>query len=391
MSNNVFVFVVCGASEHINTLHLSLKYLKRFSKNEIIIVTDTSRNEIEICHHQIIEVKVDDKYNNHQASIYLKTGLHKFLPKGNNYCYLDTDVVALSNDCDAIFDEFISPIRFAPDHCKIRKFSPYAVNCDCTIRWKKNRDLFEKYITCANNKIIKDPHLLNKASELQNLFNSLKKRSLKSIFTTVRFFISYPVFKLNDEFFFNKKSRTWHIKSGEIIIYEGDSSKLVKIPDGLFYDKINKRWLDKNGDDIWLDECNHLIDYIKQTFNIEVKDKNWQHWNGGVFLFNDDSHPFLEAWFSKNIHIFGLSKWKTRDQGTLIATAWEFGLANHPTLSKKFNFIADYNNNGVQINHATNQITDDGFATTQSPVFIHVYHHWMDKNWPIWQWIETFL
>ena len=89
------------------------------------------------------------------------------------------------------------------------------------------------------------------------------------------------------------------------------------------------------------------------------------------------------------MHIFTLPNWKTRDQGTLIATAWEFNLAKHPTLSKQFNFIADYNNNGVKINPQTNQITDDGFVTSYQASLVHVYHHWMDKTWPIWQWIET--
>jgi hypothetical protein len=120
-----------------------------------------------------------------------------------------------------------------------------------------------------------------------------------------------------------------------------------------------------------------------------VNNKNWQHWNGGVFLFDDSSNLFLDAWHNKTMQIFKLSNWKVRDQGTLIATAWEFGLANHPTLSKKFNFIADYNNNGVQINTKTKHITDDGFITSYQPAFVHVYHNWGNKSWPIWQWIES--
>jgi hypothetical protein len=86
---------------------------------------------------------------------------------------------------------------------------------------------------------------------------------------------------------------------------------------------------------------------------------------------------------------FSNTNWKTRDQGTLIATAWEFGLSKHTTLTKNYNFIADYNNPGVQINPITNQISDDGFATSHKPCLVHVYHNWMDKNWAIWQWIET--
>jgi hypothetical protein len=58
-------------------------------------------------------------------------------------------------------------------------------------------------------------------------------------------------------------------------------------------------------------------------------------------------------------------------------------------LSKKFNFIADYNNNGVQVNIQTEHITDDGFITSYQPAFVHVYHNWGNKSWPIWQWIES--
>jgi hypothetical protein len=48
---------------------------------------------------------------------------------------------------------------------------------------------------------------------------------------------------------------------------------------------------------------------------------DWQHWNGGVFLFDDSSVEFLSSWHEKTVmRIFDLPNWKTRDQGTLIAT-----------------------------------------------------------------------
>ncbi len=389
MSKNIFVFVVCGSAEHIDTLHLSLKYLMHFSKNEIIVVTDSSRNQKDVCHNQTIDVKVDERYNNHQASIYLKTGLHKFLPKGNNYCYLDTDVIALSSDCDAIFNEFIAPIRFAPDHCKVRKFSAYAVNCNCSTKWEKNRALFNHASEKNDkNKSIIDPYLKEQASVLQVIFDDIKKSFQLKFSHAIRYIFSYPRFRLNKNFYFDRVKRTWHINTGEVILYEVNTKKIEQLS-GLRFNKWTQKWLDRNGYDIWLDECNHLTDYIAETFNISVVAKNWQHWNGGVFLFNDESHAFLEAWFNKTMHVFSLPNWKTRDQGTLIATAWEFGLANHPTLPKQFNFIADYNNINVQINPTTNQITDNGFVTSHKPVFIHVYHHWMDTTWPVWQWIEA--
>lgn len=391
MSKNIFVFVVCGAAEHIDTLHLSLKYLKHFSKNEIFVVTDSSRNEVSISHNHIIDVKVDEKYNHHQASIYLKTGLHKFLPKDNNYCYLDTDVIALSTDCDYIFNEFIAPIRFAPDHCKVRKFSAYAVNCNCAGEWKKNRDLFNKVIENSDrNREIKDPYILEQAKMLQLVFDEIKKSFRLKIINAFKFLLSYPRFKLNETFYFDRVKRTWHLNTGEIVLYEVNIKKIEQLT-GLKYSKWNGKWLDKNGDDIWLDECNHLTQYIADTFQINVTEKNWQHWNGGVFLFNNQSHEFLNAWFNKTMHIFTLPNWKTRDQGTLIATAWEFGLNNHPTLSKQWNFIADYYNNGLMLDTEKGLITDDGFKTSYKPVFMHVYHNWGKQDWNIWQWITKII
>lgn len=87
---NCFVFVVCGSAEHISTLNLSLKFLRRYSAYPVLVVTDSSRNEIAIEHDNIIDVETPQQYSHHEASIFLKTGLHKFLPdiNTNKYCYL---------------------------------------------------------------------------------------------------------------------------------------------------------------------------------------------------------------------------------------------------------------------------------------------------------------
>ena len=388
MSNNFFVFVVCGKREHIDTLHLSLQYLKKYSKFEILILTDSSRNEIEILHDQVIDVKTPTQYSHHQASIYLKTGIHKFLPKNNLYCYLDTDVVAVSASCDDIFNEFSTPIKFAVDHCKVRKFSSSAVNCDCQKNREIDRQKFFKFNKDIHGVTVTNPFLIEKGKELQFQFDQLKKSFFKKLYTAMRFFLSRNQFHLDEQFYFNKKNKTWHIKSGDVVMYDIDVEKMQNAT-GLIYNKWTKKWYNQKGEDIWHDECNHLTEYIAETFNIVVNNKNWQHWNGGVFLFDDSSNLFLDAWHNKTMQIFKLSNWKVRDQGTLIATAWEFGLANHQTLSKKFNFIADYNNNGVQINTKTEHITDDGLITSYQPAFVHVYHNWGNKSWPIWQWIES--
>lgn len=326
MSKNIFVFVVCGSKEHIDTLHFSLNFLKRFSKHEIFVITDTNRNEVSIIHEKIIDVKTPENYNHHQASIYLKTGVYKYLPKGNNYCYLDTDVIALSKNCDTIFDEFIAPIRFAPDHSRIRKFSPYAVNCGCSEKWQKRRNILEGVF----EKIDK--------SEAPIIFK--KAKPIKSIIETIKTF--------------------------KIII-----------------------WLYNIKYHIWKNECDHLTKYIYNTFKIKVKDKNWQHWNGGVFLFNDTSHSFLETWHQKTMHIFTLPNWKTRDQGTLIATVWELGLQDHPVLDKKWNFLADYYNYPKVDFDSEGHFTDNNWKTKYKVNFIHIYHQFGDENWDLWNYVAN--
>lgn len=388
MSKQVFVFVVCGAAEHIDTMHLSMAYLKKYSKNEVWVLTDSSRNEINIQHDRVIDVKTPSGFNHHQASIYLKTGIHKFLPAGHTYCYLDTDVIALSNECDEIFEEFTAPVKFAPDHCRVRKFSAYAVNCGCLASREKDRAIFQQFVNEVNASTIIDPALAAKGTELQFEFDKLKSAPVKRLTTAIRYFTSYPVFKFNSHFHFNKKTKTWHLNTGEVVMYEMNIAKMEKAT-GLKYNKWTQKWHNKEGEDIWQDECNHLTDEIRREFNIDVTEKNWQHWNGGVFLFNDSSHAFLDAWHDKTMQIFKLAKWKTRDQGTLIATVWEFGLQHHPTLSKKWNFIADYYNKGLMLKPEENRVTDDAFQTSYQPAFIHVYHNWGKHDWPLWQWIET--
>ena len=165
---NTFVFVVCGAREHVETLHFSLAALRQFSEAGIVVVTDQSRNEIEVVHDNIINIQTPVHFNHHQASIYLKTGLHKFLPKGNLYCYLDTDVIACSNEVDTIFNQKNSLITFAPDHCRMPLFSPNAVNCDCMKQNAEHiRQLNELRSRFDNNLQITDPAQVEKQKELQ--------------------------------------------------------------------------------------------------------------------------------------------------------------------------------------------------------------------------------
>lgn len=387
MSKNIFVFVVCGGKEHIETLHFSLRYLKYFSKNEIIIVTDSARNEIPVLHDNVIDVKTPENYSHHQASIYLKTGLHKFLPNGNNYCYLDTDVIALTSECDQIFNEFLFPIRFGPDHCKIRAFSPIAIDCGCPLIWNEERKKFKAALKKHDRNLnITDKATIKKREHLKLIFENINKSFIKKTWFFIRYYLTPGNFRLS-EFTFNKKERIWFDKEGTKVLFEVDQDTIFK-ETGVKFIESKQIWQDKYGKEIWKSECNHLKEIIEKDFGIKVTEPLWQHWNGGVFLFNDLSHPFMESWHEKTLKIFNLPKWKIRDQGTLIATAWQFSLQNHPVLDKKWNFLADDNNPKLDFN-PEGFFTENAWQTKHKVNFVHVYHRFGDKSWELWNFIES--
>jgi hypothetical protein len=333
-------------AEHIDTLHFSLKALQKFSKCEIIIITDTSRNEIPISHNKVIDIKTPDIYDNHQASIFLKTSIHRYLPIGRTYCYIDTDVVAIDEKVDTIFEHRNDIINFSSDHCKVSQFSPYAVNCGCmeknAVERKELNELLLKY---EGQEEITNPLLLKKRDLLIKKFHSIKVNKLAYLGISLRFLLSPFTFKLDDDTYYNRWKNYWHDKQGRVILYAKPRAgiKLIEKNTKWKWDKNRSRWLSPEGNDIEEIKCNHLVDFILYSLGIKVKNYNWQHWNGGVFLFDDKSHSFLESWHAKTLKIFENPQWKTRDQGTLIATAWEFGLQVLDLLPISYNFLADYN------------------------------------------------
>lgn len=390
---NVFVFVVCGSSEHIRTLNFSLRYLNYFSKNKIIVVTDLLRNESEIFHKDILNVKTPETYNHHQASIFLKTSLHKILPSGNNYCYLDTDVIAISPEVDSVFDQYSSPITFAEDHCTMNKFSPHAVNCGCIdihlAAIKRLNELFEELDL---NSKIKDKKLRLKGDELKKSLELIRKSSIAYLKETVRFYFSGNIYQFKADNYYNKNKKYWTDAEGKVIMYDQENvEKRIEDVSGLVWKQKENTWETKEGNNIYESKCRHLKEAIFNKFNIEIKGEDYQHWNGGVFLFNDQSFDFLELWHKNTIRIFEDSFWKTRDQGTLIATAWEFGLQNHKVLPRQFNFIADYNNPDLKYDAKELFFTDSSSSKNYYPFFIHVYHHFGEKGWNVWDYIVSVL
>jgi hypothetical protein len=387
IETGTFVFVVCGADEHLTTLNVALRHLGTFSRSRVLVLTDLTRNSKAIEHDEVIDVRTPGHLSHHQASIYLKTGIHRFVPQGGMYCYLDTDVLAVSADCDQIFNEFIPPITFAPDHCRLPDFSAHAVHCGCLARWEQHgqtlTDALERH---DRNRRINDVRILSLAAELRSELAWVTRSLPRKALTALRYMASPRRFKLNGKFIFDKRDRIWKLHSGENVLYEVNVRQIEK-ETGFIYDRWAQKWSTREGEHIWSNECDHLRAAIRNKFGIDVSQKDWQHWNGGVFLFNEQSHAFLESWHRKTLEAFSDSYWRTRDQGTLVATVWGSGLQHHQTLDRKWNFLADYNNPLLQLDHASGSLTVDGWKTATVPVLAHVYHHFGDREWPIWNWV----
>jgi hypothetical protein len=269
----VFVFVACGDS-HVELAGIALRFLKRFSQQEVLVVA--SRTSVSLGDVPVLDVAAPDELDDHQASIYLKTRLHRIVGDPQlDYCYLDNDVIAVSEEVDSIFEHRVGPVTFAADHIRMAEFSRYAVRCGCA-----------------------------------------------------------PV------------------------------------------------------------ECDHLRQAIRGAFGVPIASPLWQHWNGGVFLFNRQSEAFMERWHSYTMQSFRDPYWQTRDQGTLIATAWKMGLQNQPTLPAQFNLIVDpldrlYEWQRADVQPAQFQVNRayslDGAGCLPRPALIHLINGGVGqvgwKNW----------
>ncbi len=392
-----FVYVVCGERIHIETLNLSLKFLRHFSKYPILVVTDSKRNEISIEHNQIIDIDTPIDLNHHEASIYLKTGLNRWVPDLENttYCYLDSDIVAVSNNCDEIFNNKPNPIIFASDHCAFEEFSPHAMNCNCLERIVSKNERFPEIMEKINEnfplRLSENGTYDNPDKEkLDELFSDIKSNIWKRPFLAVRYsLLRYvlPVSEFNFKGYrFKKTNKCWYNGVNEVVDFDfGFYENKLKQNTGVGFDQSIPGWIYENGENITpeVPHCNHLSEYLEQKYNVSIPN-NWRHWNGGVFLFNKTSVEFLEYWHKITIDEFQEVYSKTRDQGTLAATVWKFGLEEKNVLPKKFNWITEYANIEISWKQELGY-TKDNFKSVFKPNLLHIYHHWGDAEWSIWE------
>ena len=125
-----FVFCACG-NDSAARANVALKFLKRFTKLDIVVIK--ARSYVPIYHDQVLESRVPDRFTAAAAAISLKTTLHRILPSASaEWCYLDTNVVAVDRDVDRVFKNRRGPVAFACDDAEIDSLSPNVTGCACS-------------------------------------------------------------------------------------------------------------------------------------------------------------------------------------------------------------------------------------------------------------------
>lgn len=379
-----FVYAVCGEARFINELSLSLHALRLNSKASIIVVTDKNRNEIEIPWSNVLHVDTPTHFNNHEASIHLKTSLHRILPRGPRYCYLDSDVFAMSQAVDNIFYATTSAVSFAADLSSLHQFSPYAVNCGCmqenaTERRQINELLAQAYQFVSGSRGGWSP--------------SDYERNAKGRITRAKAYITERLTPRSASQMGESRNDIW-----SAFWYESNAQRLHQCNHAIRFvekssrwrrDRRRQSWISPSGNDVFNPRCNHLVEAIQNTFDIHVSQACWRHWNGGVFVFDHRAEAFLDAWHEKTIRIFDLPVWRTRDQGTLVATVWEFGLQDQPLLPTHYNCILDANRGSTMVGSDGGSLTTDAFLTTIRPTLAHVISRVGDSSWDVWRWVHA--
>jgi hypothetical protein len=383
-----YVFVVCGSKEHLDTLALSHSVLAKKTRYPIYVVTSQSRNAYPIDYPNLIDVNIPETYSDpHRSSIWLKTSLHTILPPDKLYAYLDTDILAYGKNTDQIFDEYISPITFAPDHCKMPQFSPYAVACGCLDTLENKRKQVNEVLSKEDPLYAStDPVLLEKRTRLFKAFQQAKKKGKLPLSFYIKYFTSWPIFKMDAEFKLDQRKKIWFDHEDNPVMHKINMRKVAKKA-GLKWNYLKNEMTLPDGRNLYSNHCAHLSQKIKEKFKISITDSNWQHWNGGVFLFGPESKLFMDTWHQFTKEIIADPEWKIRDQGTLIATVWKLGLQTHPTLDQKWNLILDYYYPDLAVNKL-GEITIQGEEFIK-PELVHIYHHWGDVHWKIWTQVMT--
>ena len=261
--------------------------------------------------------------------------------------------------------------------------------CDCIGYYKAMEDQFH-FMQTYFPVIPAKENAIKGNNELTDFFIRIKKNPFANKFEGLKYFLRRYIFRKNNltagnSYIFNFDDHCWYNREGNIIHYDYNyyikrlwKTKRIKIK--------NNKWLNNKGEELipQAPNCSHLRQHIKRFYGIDIP-PGWQHWNGGVFLFNNSSIVFFNKWHEYTMKEINRGKIKPYDdQGTLAVCAWEFELQNNKTIPVKYNFITDFGNKNVRFS-TEKGFTYNNFKTIFNPSFIHVYNQWGNKEWDIWQ------
>ena len=216
-----------------------------------------------------------------------------------------------------------------------------------------------------------------------SFYSFIIRHNIRKIFCKSKFHVGVT-------FYYDPVKKIWVDDKNGVLMYESRNFKdKIEKDSSYHYSVIKHKWFDENNNGVGDLKCDHLVESVKQKFGIRI-DKKWTHWNGGVFMFGNESWDFLESWHKKTMQIFNVNKWNVRDQGTLAATTWEFGLQNQPRIPMEYNFLADFYNPFIAYDRQRG-FTKDNFKSSIVPRFIHIYHNFGNKNWDIWQGVDQII
>lgn len=384
-----FVFVVCGHANLIRELHVALAALRRHSRADILVVTDSRRNEIPIVWADVIDVATASILDHHQASISLKTRVHRLVPPGRRYCYLDSDVFATGAEVDGVFTSMNTPVAFASDLIRLHQFSPHAVRCGCAEANAAERKELAAMLTEAYPLSYAAAQAGPKSGWTPADFEANAARVL----VRWRAYLAHRLTPASASQQGDSDAARWRsywYESHSLTLREPEHvAAFVERTTAWRRDRRRQSWISPAGNDVFDMSCGHLVAAIRESFGITVNRSRWQHWNGGVFLFDERGHAFLDAWHEKTMRIFGLPAWRTRDQGTLVATVWEHGLEHQRLIPSRFNCILDPSVGATMASQAGDALTTDAFLTTVRPVLAHVLRASGDSAWPVWAWVHA--
>lgn len=377
MSNRNYVFAVCGESKYLRQCEDAVMRLGNFSSLPIYIITDVKRNDSKItAEAKIIEVETPGDLNHHQASIYLKTSLPHFLPvQTSSYCYLDSDVFAVSDKADTIFDCEHEGIGFAQDLYTVNEFSAYVFNDGfLEKRLAENQEVVSLISKLeALHHHFKEKQQSPEGKKLEAFLSTVKKDPFRNLLPLSNYLFArafkFEKQKIRDDLYYKSAAKAWVDKNENEILFDYPSriNKLLSSSPYKF-DKKKGSWLNPKGEKVFSMKHPKLREWLTQQTNRQFSGEE-RLLNGGVFVFDQRAIPFFNTWHDEVMKQLPDNSFRNRDQAALFLAAQKYpGLIGKP-LDSCYNFLVDEQHPKFYF-HAKKGV--GGYGTHwRKPIFMH--------------------